>query len=459
MTRSSFVVDRRLVLKGTAALAASALIPAAAFAQSTPDAVLFTLADLHAPYARLPALLDEIRAHRARLNVPCAVLLNGDIFERGNVVCRKSAGAADWAFLSALASDMPVIVNLGNHETAILDDMTTFVAGARQHGVQVISNLIDRRTGRFFAPVSAQIGLSGIKISVLGLATTNPFVYREPVRDTLTFLDPAQFVADARADVVGNADLNVIMSHAGVAADKTFIESLPGGTVLHGAHDHLDIAMEHDGIHYFHGGSWANRFGMVALYRGADGIVTTYDEVAVPIAPGDAALADIIATQKSEHLTDADKAVIATIPRDFDLHESILLATEAMRQATDADVAMIGHTTFGQPLTAGPLTKFDFDAYLRFGGGLKLAEVSGETLAGMVSRANQFAAPDLSARTGDYVHVAALDLDPSKTYRLAVNGWTAINQSAYLGTTDLAFDDVDGLELKEVVAAYLSELS
>lgn len=455
MTKQNFVLDRRLVLKGgVAALATLASAPFAN-AQTASDAVLFTISDLHAPYARLPALLDTIRTLKAQAGVPAAMLLNGDIFERGNVVCERSGGAADWAFLSALAAEMPVIVNLGNHETAILDDVTSFVAKADQAGIRVISNLMDRRTGRFFAPIADQLGLGGMKISLSGLAATNPFVYREPVRSTLSFLDTAQFVADTFEGTAANADLNVIMSHAGVTADKTFIDTLPSGTVLQGAHDHLNLNMDVNGTRYFHGGSWGAQLGLLSLTKGSDGVATTYQTHAIAPKGGDAALEALITEQKAEHLTAEDSEVIANIPEAMDLHASILVATEALRGATDADLALIGHTTFGAPLASGPMTRYDFNAFVRFGGGVKVAQVSGETLAKMLSRANQFAATTLEGRTGDYVHVAEVDIDTSKTYRLAVNAWTAINQEPYLGTTDLVFEDVEGLELKAIIVEHM----
>lgn len=458
MTSPKFVINRRLMLQGTIASLATAALAPAAYAQTAADATLFTISDLHAPYARLPALLETVRELNASAGHPTAMLLNGDIFERGNVVCERSGGAADWAFLEALAAEMPVFVNLGNHETAILDDMATFMARADQAGVRVISNLVDRRTGRFFAPVSDRLGLGGIDISLLGLAATNPFVYRKPVRDTLTFLDTTQFVADAFADAGAGADLNVVMSHAGVVADRSYIDTLPEGSVIQGAHDHLMLDMTHNGVRYFHGGSWGAKLGMLSLTKSATGVHTAYSTQDIAPVAGDAEMAALIEAQLAEHLTDEDKVVIADIPQAMDLHTSVLVATEAIRAATDADVAMIGHTTFGAPLSAGPLTRYDFDAFVRFGGGLKVAEVSGDMLAGMMARSNQFALEGLEGRTGDYVHVAELDIDPSKTYRLAVNGWTAANQTAYLGTTDLAFADVDGLELKAVVADHLSSL-
>lgn len=456
MPAPHFVIDRRMVLKGGAAALGTMTLASASQAQAGPEAILFTISDLHAPYARLPALLDTVRKISAEAGVPTAMLLNGDVFERGNVVCERSGGAADWAFLAALASEMPVVLNLGNHETAILDDMATFAARADQAGISVISNLVDRRTGQFFAPVSDRLGLGGIEISLLGLAATNPFVYRPPVRETLTFLDTAQFVSDAFADTSAGADLNLIMSHAGVSPDKTYLDTLPAGTVVQGAHDHLALDLVHNGIPYFHGGSWGVQLGALSLGRGSDGILTNYETHAVQPGGGDAELTALIAAQMEEHLTDEDKEVIAEIPAAMDMHNSILLATDAIRIATDADLAMIGHTTFGAPLAAGPMTRYDFNAFVRFGGGLKLVEISGEGLASILARSNQFTASDLEGRTGDYVHVAKIDLDPSGTYRLAVNGWTALNQEAYLGTTDLPFEDVDGLELKAVIADHLA---
>jgi len=294
MSKPTFVLDRRLVLQtGAATFAGFATAPIAR-AQSGADAVLFTMSDLHAPYARLPNVLDTIRAMQAEAGAPAAILLNGDIFERGNFVCQRSGGAVDWVFLSALAKEIPIVVNLGNHETAILDDMATFVARADQGGIQVISNLVDHRTDR--------LGLDGINISLLGLAATNPFVYRPPVCETLTFLDTAQFVADAFEYTSADANLKLIMSYAGVSPDKTFIDTLPAGTVIQGAHDHLNLDLDHNGITYFHGGSWGVQIGMLSLTKGSDGVATRYQTCAVLPAGGDADLAAMGAEQKAEHL-------------------------------------------------------------------------------------------------------------------------------------------------------------
>lgn len=453
--RMTAAVSRRLLLGGLASLPAAALLPRPLSAQHAgAHALVLSLADLHSPYARLPQLLAEIDRIRAESGLPVAIAINGDLFERGNAVALRSGGVADLEFLAALTLRGPVILNLGNHETALVDDMATTVAVAEGLGVEVIGNLIDARRGRFFAPVSTRVALGGLRIGVLGLAPTNPFVYRAPVRGTLQFLDPAGFAADAFPGVVAGSDVSILLSHAGVADDKAILPTLPAGTAMVGGHDHLSFVSEDAAAPYVHGGSWGGMLTVIGLAPGMRPSVEM--RPITPDMPGDAALAASIAAQMDAHLTDEERAVIGESRVARDLAASILFATEAVRAATGADIAMLGHTTFGQPLPQGPVTRFDFDAYIRFDGDLQVAEVSGQELARILTRANQHRAASLDQRTGDFVHAAEIDIDPAATYRLAVNGWTAMNQRAYLGTEALGFAPVEGLSLKAVVAEALA---
>jgi len=264
------------------------------------------------------------------------------------------------------------------------------------------------------------------------------------------------FARDALADATGGADLPVLATHAGVAADKRLLPDLPAGTLAVGAHDHLDLRHQGEGVTYLHGGAWGAQVAVATLTRGADGVQV--DVAMRPVAPsgGDADLAALVAAMKDAHLAEEDRAVIAERATALDLPASILLAAEAVRAATGADIAFLGHTTFGAPLAAGPLTRYDFDAFIRFDGDIRVAEVPGDTLAAILSRANQHRAASLDARTGDFVHAAEIGLDPAATYRVATNGWTAMNQQAYLGTSDLDFVTVEGAMLKAIVAEALA---
>lgn len=268
----TFSLSRRLVLRGIAAATLAAALPARA-APPVGEALLLTLADLHSPYARLPAILSAVRAVRAEAQGrPAALILNGDLFERGNVAALRSGAEADWAFLRALAAELPVYVNLGNHETAIEDDMAATVARITGAGAQPLGNLIDRRTGRFFAPVSDRIGLGGLSLGLLALGTDNPFVYRQPARDTLVLPDPVGFARDAFAEVTGGTDLAVLVSHAGVSADKAIFAALDTPMLALGAHDHLDFTHRAGGLSYAHGASWGSKLGVIGLTKGAQGV-------------------------------------------------------------------------------------------------------------------------------------------------------------------------------------------
>ena len=445
-------LHRRMVLKGLAALPLAAALPRPARALAGADAVLVALADLHSCHARLPAILSAVRSIRAEARAtPVAVVINGDVFERGNVVALRSGGAVEWAFLGALAAELPLVINLGNHETAILDELAAFVARAEGMGAQVIGNVVDARTGRFYAPASARLGLGGVRVALLGLAPQNPFVWRAPVRPSLTLLDPVAFAADAFAGATEGAGARVLLSHAGVVADRAILPGLPGGTLVIGGHDHLDFRHEGGGVSYIHGASWGRALVVARLAGGA----VTLERRAVEAGGGDPALAAMVAAAEAEHLTDVEKAVIAELRTPRDLNGAILFAAEAVRDAAGADVAFLGHTTFGTGLEAGPLTRHAFDAFIRFDGEIMLATVSGETLAATLQRADQFRATSLDQRTGDYVHASAVTLEPGRQYRIAVNDWTAKNQRAYLGAEGIGFAST-GLRLKAVVAEALA---
>jgi 5'-nucleotidase/UDP-sugar diphosphatase len=458
MKALSTVVSRRMVLASLGAVPLAAALPRVSFGQDRkPVAQLVSLADLHSPYRQLPRILTAIRDIKAASpDVPLAILINGDIFERGNVVALRSGAVADWAFLEALAAEGPVVVNLGNHETAILDDMAEFVSRATEIGITVIGNLVDARSGNFYAPVSTQLELGGQTLALVGLAATNPFVYREPIRPTLAFIDPVTFATQNLPSIFGAADIPVLMSHSGVTPDRAILASIETPALVIGAHDHLTLDHEAGDVRYFHGGSWGSQLRHVHLH--ADGPRFEVETVAIePSIAADAALEALIREQMDAHLTEEDREVIVERESALDLASSILVAVEAVRAATDADIAMLGHTTFGQALPAGPLTAYDFDAFVRFGGDLTVAEVDGATLSEILRLANQHQAASLDQRTGDFVYANEVAIEPDATYRLAVNGWTAMNQQSYLGTSDLVFTPVPDLELKAVVRQALAD--
>ncbi len=446
----SHPLSRRTLIAGTAAAALGVLTgPARAQDAEGGTTRILSIADLHSPYGRLPQLLALMRERAAEAG-DVLIVVNGDLFELANPVATRSRGAADMAFLSELAEIAPVIVNIGNHEPDFVGDMAEVVALIEAAGATVISNIVDPRTGRLYAPVLTRARISGIDTVVAGIATDNLFTYPEAIRPQLAVPAPVDY-AEALIGRLSEGPV-LLLTHAGVVADKAILPLLPEGSIVVGGHDHLTLTDERRHT-YVHGGAWARLLTQMDVTAGAAGFdaVVTQTGTAAD-APGDAALAERIAALEAEYLTAEDLATVGISPRVMDIYEAILFATEAVREATGADIAVLGHTTFGTGLPEGPVRKYDFDAYIRFDGDIQTAQVDGATLRAILGMANQYQATSLEARTGDYVHAGAIEIDDAATYVLATNGWTAMNQGRYLGTDALDFAPVLDLALKSIVA-------
>ncbi len=420
------------------------------------DLLLIGMSDLHSAMERSAAALGVVDAAlAANRGVPAAILVNGDVFERGNAVALRGQGAADWAFLAALARRAPVVLNIGNHETALLDDLAETVRRAEALGIRVVSNIRDRRSGRAYAPAVAELPLpGGRRLVVAGIATDEIMTYRPVVRPALDIPAPAAWARENLPGLLAGADAAVVMSHAGVAADREILPLLADGTLLLGGHEHLRLMHAQGRTRCVHTGSW-NRFVTLAgvtLGAGAPRIDLREVEIR-PDGPADAGQAALVAELMAAHLTAAEREILFTLPRPLPLGEAARAASAAMAAATDSATGLIGHTSFGTGLPGGAVTRFAFDAFCRFDGPLfRAAEVDAAALAAIAARANQDGDLPLEARIGDFAYAHALPAAPAP---LASNGWIRLNAARYLGTQALRFEQVPDVMLKAVVTRHL----
>src|SRR5690606_18018144 len=110
-------------------------------------------------------------------------------------------------------------------------------------------------------------------------------------------------------------------------------------------------------------------------------------------------------------------------------------ATAALRDAVNADVALLNHTSFGSGLAQGQLSQYRFDEFMRFDNDVMLAEVDATTMATIMSRANFSADTPLEELSGDFVYSSPLTVEPGRTYRVVTSSWIALdfNQLGFLG--------------------------
>ncbi len=433
-----------------------ALPPARADAPLTgADLLLVVMSDLHSAGERAAAALGTVdaalSANRAAQPV---ILVNGDVFERGNAVALRSGGAADWAFLAALRRRAPVVLNIGNHETALTDDLAEVVRRARTADLIVLSNLRNRRTGAPFAEAAADIPLrAGRRLRLAGIATAEAATYRQVVRDTLEIPDPAAWARSHLPSLLQGADLAVVLSHAGIAADRAVLPLLPDGALLVGGHEHLRFAHAERATRYVHTGSWNRFVTLVGVGFGAGAPALSLRQLAVePGVADDPALAATWREVLAAYSAPEDREVVLRLPRPLPLPEAARRAAAAVAAATGSAAGLLGHTGFGAGLPGGDVTRLTWDAFLRFDGALFTAEADAAALSAMAPRLNQDEDIPLAGRIGDFAYADALPAAPA---RVAANGWVRANTARFLGTEGLRFDLAPGVMLKPVVAAAL----
>jgi 2',3'-cyclic-nucleotide 2'-phosphodiesterase (5'-nucleotidase family) len=319
-------------------------------------------------------------------------------------------------------------------------------------------NVLDRATGRPFAPASTRLALGGREATVVGLTTDNLATFRVAIRPDLDLADPVVWSRRHLAALLDGTALPIVLSHAGLRADREILPLVPEGTLFAGAHDHLRFVHRQGRTVYFHSGSWTENLSVARLIRAGDGFRWEVTPVRIaPADPGDPALARLIAATLAQHLTPEETAVVGRLPQALDPGAAALFAVGAVRAAAGADAAVIGATTFGAGLPAGDVSRFAFDACVRFDGTLYVAELDGAHLRQILARANQGPDTPFAERRGEnLVAVASVAIEPDRRYRLVTTDWVAHHAGQYFGSEPPAFAETPGLKLKPVVAAALA---
>jgi len=448
-------ITRRKLLTLLASASIIPFVPMSAIAAGEGFQAII-VSDLHSAYERMGQLLAVVEKQVAAAGVPQVILINGDIFELGNVVATRSAGEIDWAFLGALAKLAPTVVNIGNHEPDLDNDLAHFVERARGLGVTVLSNITDRRTGKPYTDAGKTLEIGGLKVKLAAFATDAIGTYPKPTREMMDIPKPVEWAKANLPALLTGEGVNIVLSHAGVVPDRDILPILPDGTLMIGGHDHLTLTHNQGETRYIHTGSWSSAI-MVATFE-AGGKAPELARIEIDRAgPSSAVLKDLIPAVLAKHLKEEERAVIAKTSKAMTLGEMARFTSEAMATKTGADIGFIGHTSFGTGLPAGDVTRFDYNAGLRFEGKLMVSEVDVAALTAILARCNQDGDIPLAARTGDFLYASPKVPEGKQRYRIVCNDWSAINQKSYFGREDIAFTEVPDVKLKPLIAETLAK--
>ncbi len=445
-----FSRTRRNALKLMAGTAMLPLMRLPASADQKAPLRAIAISDLHSAYERMGQLLAAFETRISADKSPHIILLNGDLFESGNTVAMRSQGEIEWSFLAALAKLAPTVVNIGNHEADIDNDLGRFVSRAKGLGITVLSNIIDKRSGAPYAPASKTFEVDGRKVIVAGLATNAINTYPKVARDALTIPEPVEWAKTNLPEIVRPDAINIVMSHAGVVADRDILPVLPDGTLVVGGHDHLNFLHEVGATRYIHTGSWCTSMAVATIE--APGQAAAIETIAVDRnAAASPALGAQIEKTLAQHLTPEEREVVAKTVEAMTVDEAGRRVAELIAAKARADVGFVGHTSFGAGLPKGDIRRYDFNACLRFEGKLLVTEVDGEVLDRILSRCNQDGDIPLAKRTGDYLYAMPDKPATKERYKLVCNDWSATNQKSYFGRDDLVFSEVENVKLKQTV--------
>jgi 2',3'-cyclic-nucleotide 2'-phosphodiesterase (5'-nucleotidase family) len=459
----STAVTRRRLNLGLGASALAATTPRWAGAAEAPDLLLILIADLHSGYAYTAALVQAVRdLIVANGTAEAAIIVNGDVFESGNVLCRRNSGRIDLAMLRIFAGLAPTIVNIGNHDGDVMDPQA-FVVEVGRIGATLVTNLADPRTGAPYGAPSTQIAVKGRKVRISAIGTPALETYRNGAT-WYSAPQPGPYAASLFPALQAGADFHLALVHAGFRADSAVLPSASPPFLLHGGHDHLRLTQRvgTSGLH-IHSGYWSSGLAAVGVSfgSGADVQIDVRQIQLTRTSSRDADIASLIGSESSALLGEADRKALGHLPSELALDEAALFAAEAVRRAAGADIAFLSHTTFGDGLPAGPVTAFDLSSFVRFDGGFTSANVSGAMLADTIlPMTNQFGDFPYQRRTGDFLYATALTIDRAKTYKVVANSFaarSAASLEAYFGVADIAFAPISGLMLKSTISAALAE--
>ena len=411
---------------------------------------VLAVSDMHSAYERTAQLLAAFETEVRANPVPHVIAMDGDIFEHGNVVAARSGGVIDWAFLAALPAIAPTVFNLGNHDNDLTPDLADVVARLKGLGIQVVSTIGDTRTGSGYADPSATLPFGRRSLRVVGLATNALTTYPKASREHLSIPVAADWASANLAGAVADADLVMVMSHAGVTADRDILPLLPDGSLMIGGHNHLLFQHRQRRSAYVQTGSWTAAYTVAEFL--SDGSVTAQSRAVARDAPASPALADLIAATLAANLTDEERTILGNSPRALSLGDTGRRVAAGLAQAAGADAGFIGHTTLGTGVPAGPVSRYDFDSVVRFDGKLMVATVSRAELERVMARANQDRAMPLADRNGDFLYAAAVSPKADQV-RIATTDWCATNQGEYFGVTDLRFEAIAERTVKGAAAA------
>lgn len=424
------------------------------------------------------ALAATIERERQRNPAGTLLLDAGDIIQ-GSAISNLTRGRTSIDFFNTLGFDAAVI---GNHEFDWgVETLGERIAQARFPFL--LANVEEKSTGR--APSWARayqiVERQGIRIAVIGLATETLAQETLPRNvEAYRFTDPVATAERLVGELVpARADLAVLVCHYGLSKGDIFGTELKetaarvgSAAAIVGGHTHEQHAERLAGVPMVQPGRGGQHLGRIDLVF--DPATRRVSEQQVELVPvfADAVTPDPemvrrLAGYRAEVDTVlAEEIGTAGVELDHDPNREGRLGnllTDVVRTTLGVDIALQNALGVRAPIAAGTIRYGDVYKALPFDNTVVLLPMTGAQIARLFAESDAenrliFAsglryAKDLSRPAGQRIEIVT-DLDPERTYRVAINNYMAQGGAGFTSLAGLASTDT-GVVLRDMLADWI----
>jgi 5'-nucleotidase len=351
------------------------------------------------------------------------VFSGGDMMNKGAPAWSDKYRCAEWPWFNSVVDAMA----FGNHDADYGNEDFERCRAAIRYPI-LSANTEGFERYRIFTRNGIRIGVFAVAgADFPRLVTTAKFTFTDPItaaRDVVQTLRAREHV-----------DAVVMIGHQHAADDDKLAAAVPGIDVILGSHTHLKRDfMLIPGTHtwFISPFQYLTYVSVVELtfnehqLTGAKGRLVPVDGMMKP----DRRIEQRVTKMQRELERDPayrDLFVrIATLPQPMEVDDLARFTVETMRDVAHADVAMSTVSSFRQPLPKGSVDLETLRAALPYDNEIVVAQVTGEQLETLLTRAAADAASDARAFA-----TAAGPIDRTRTYTVAVTDYMARVSAAY----------------------------
>jgi 5'-nucleotidase/UDP-sugar diphosphatase len=440
--------------------------------------------------SRRMGLIEKIRAEVGPSRV---VLVDGGDLFTGSALSGLTRGQVDCAAYRLMKYDA---IALGNHDFDYGKKTIQEYMGRNGFGTPWVSaNVVVPGNYQNFVRPYVIRNVPGLRLGLIGFSHpgTPNMTRRDNVRGLL--FHPAGASAKGLHSILKkDADVFIALSHLGTDEDRKFAKDNPFLHVIVGGHNHVPLTEpivqkkadgSQNGPLIVQAGSWGLNLGRLDLTIQARKdqktqketfTVVHYRHELIPVSadlPEDPKMQALLDQYREEaRKTHNLDEVIADAPEGISRSktgDSLMgqLTADAIREATNAEAALVNSGSFRSDIQPGPLTQKSLYELLPFEDGVEVLQVSGYYLRKIVERSaanqGQDAFLQISGlkveKSGDTLNITVGEapINDRQKYLVAVNDYLADGGDGYLMFRAFKSRRKTDLVLRKVLGDYLKK--